>query len=42
VAERFVAAATAMKNDGWWWTDPALTDKRIKRGILREMLSQRF
>jgi glutamate-1-semialdehyde 2,1-aminomutase len=42
VTDRFVAAAAAMKNDGWWWTDPALTDKRIKRGILREMLSQRF
>jgi glutamate-1-semialdehyde 2,1-aminomutase len=42
VADRFVAAAAAMKNDGWWWADPALTDKRIRRGILREMLSQRF
>jgi glutamate-1-semialdehyde 2,1-aminomutase len=42
VADRFVAAAAAMSRDGWWWTDPALTDRRIKRGILREMLSQRF
>ncbi|HLX81245.1 MAG TPA: aminotransferase class III-fold pyridoxal phosphate-dependent enzyme [Burkholderiales bacterium] len=42
VAERFIAAATAMQRDGWWWSDPALTDKSIKRGILREMLSQRF
>jgi glutamate-1-semialdehyde 2,1-aminomutase len=42
VAERFIAAATAMQRDGWWWSDAALTDKSIKRGILREMLSQRF
>jgi len=42
VTDRFVAAATAMMKDGWWWSDAALTDKAIKRGILREMLSQRF
>jgi len=42
VAERFVAAARAMQKDGWWWSDPALTNKAIKRGILREMLAQRF
>jgi glutamate-1-semialdehyde 2,1-aminomutase len=42
VAGRFVVAATAMQRDGWWWSDPALTDRSIKRGILREMLSQRF
>jgi glutamate-1-semialdehyde 2,1-aminomutase len=42
VAERFVAAATAMRRDGWWWTDAALTDGSIQRGILREILSQRL
>jgi glutamate-1-semialdehyde 2,1-aminomutase len=42
VCDRFVAAAAAMERDGWWWSDPALTDKSIKRGILREMLAQRF
>jgi glutamate-1-semialdehyde 2,1-aminomutase len=42
VCDRFVAAAAAMNRDGWWWSDPALTDKSIKRGILREMLAQRF
>ncbi len=42
VAERFIAAAAAMQRDGWWWSDAALTDRSIKRGILREMLSQRF
>ena len=42
VAERFVAAARAMERDGWWWSDPALTDRAIRRGILREMIRQRF
>ncbi|MBX3607342.1 MAG: aminotransferase class III-fold pyridoxal phosphate-dependent enzyme [Piscinibacter sp.] len=39
VADRFVAAARAMAADGWWWHDAALTDKAIKRGLLREMLA---
>lgn len=42
VLQRFVAAACEMKADGWWHQDAALTDKSIKRGILREMLSHRF
>jgi len=41
VATRFVAAARAMRDDGFWWSDPALTNKSIKRRILREMLSHR-
>lgn len=42
VCDRFVAAARAMQRDEWWWTAPALTDRSIRRGILREMLAQRF
>ena len=42
VAERFVAAATAMQRDGWWWAAPGATDKAIRRGILREMLAHRL
>jgi glutamate-1-semialdehyde 2,1-aminomutase len=42
VAERLVAAARAMKDDGFWWTAPELTNKAIKRRILREMLAARF
>jgi glutamate-1-semialdehyde 2,1-aminomutase len=42
VVERFVAAARAMREDGWWWTDAALTGKSIRRGILWEMISQRL
>jgi glutamate-1-semialdehyde 2,1-aminomutase len=39
VADRFVAAAMAMQADGWWWSDSALTNKAIKRRILREMIA---
>ena len=42
VVRRFVEAGRAMQADGWWWTDAALTDKTIKRGLLREMLKARF
>jgi glutamate-1-semialdehyde 2,1-aminomutase len=42
VCDRFVAAAKAMEQDGWWWSDPALSNRSIKRGILREMIAQRF
>ncbi len=42
VATRFVRAAQAMQADGWWWENPTLTDKAIRRGILSEMWRQRF
>jgi len=42
VADRIVAAAEAMKADGWWWESPSLSNAGIKRRILREMLAQRF
>jgi len=41
VADKFLAAARAMQADGFWWSSPTLTDKTIKRKILREMLSHR-
>lgn len=42
VVRRFVEAGRAMAADGWWWQDAALTDRAIRRGILREVLHERF
>ncbi|HZZ91221.1 MAG TPA: aminotransferase class III-fold pyridoxal phosphate-dependent enzyme [Usitatibacter sp.] len=42
VVERIVAAARAMERDGWWWDAPELTDRKIRRAILLEMLERRF
>ncbi len=42
VTHKFVAAARAMQGDGWWWGDPAQTNRSIRRGILQEMLRHRF
>jgi glutamate-1-semialdehyde 2,1-aminomutase len=38
VQEKFIRAAQAMKQDGWWWNEGGLTNKLIKRQILREMI----
>jgi len=42
VADRVVAAARSMQCDGWWWRDAQLTNKSIKRRVLREMFQARF
>jgi glutamate-1-semialdehyde 2,1-aminomutase len=42
VAERFVAAAQAMQRDGWWWHNPELTNKAIRRTILKEMIRRKL
>lgn len=42
VLTRFVSAAQAMQRDGWWWFNPAQTNKTIKRRVLRELLAHRF
>jgi glutamate-1-semialdehyde 2,1-aminomutase len=39
VADRFVRAAQQMKQDGFWWHSPELTNKSIKRTLLKEMLA---
>src|SRR5271165_333024 len=42
VADRFVAAAEAMRRGGWWWEDPLASNREIKRRILREMITHRL
>ncbi len=42
VVERFVRAAHRMEGDGWWWSDGRLSNKGIRRQILKEMLRHRF
>ncbi|MCC8941818.1 aminotransferase class III-fold pyridoxal phosphate-dependent enzyme [Bradyrhizobium sp. Arg68] len=42
IADRFVAAAEKMKRDSWWWHKDGLTNKNIKRQILREMAAAKF
>ena len=42
VADRVVTAAEKMKRDGWWWHDASLTNKKIRRQILKEMLVSKF
>ncbi len=41
VSERFIAAARKMEADGWWWTPPGASNKRVRRAILKEMLTRR-
>jgi glutamate-1-semialdehyde 2,1-aminomutase len=38
VAERFLAAARQMQADGWWWRSDALTNRAIRRRVLRELI----
>jgi glutamate-1-semialdehyde 2,1-aminomutase len=35
---RFLRAARAMQEDGWWWTAPGVTNRTIRRRLLREAL----
>ncbi len=41
-ADRFLSAALTMEKDGWWWSEPVLTNKSIRRRVLKEMLLRRF
>lgn len=42
VSTKFVQAARKMALDGWWWSDPGLTNKAIKLRILGEMWRARW
>jgi glutamate-1-semialdehyde 2,1-aminomutase len=42
VATRILAAAAKMSAEGWWWSAATLTNKAIKRRVLKEMLRARW
>jgi glutamate-1-semialdehyde 2,1-aminomutase len=42
VADRIVSAGEEMRRDGWWWCDDRLTNKAIKRRMLKEMFQARW
>ena len=37
IVDRFVAAAEAMRRDGWWWQDTTLSERSIRRRLLGEV-----
>ncbi len=42
VADRILSAAKGMQRDGWWWSEPKLTNKSIRRRVFREMIQARW
>jgi glutamate-1-semialdehyde 2,1-aminomutase len=42
VADRILSAAEEMRRDGWWWSAPQLTNKSIRRRVLKEMIQARL
>lgn len=41
VVKKFTAAAKVMKEDGWWF-ESAVTNRAIRRQILREIITHRL
>lgn len=42
IVRRFVAAAAAMAADGWWETPAGVTDKKLRRAMLKRALRARL
>jgi glutamate-1-semialdehyde 2,1-aminomutase len=42
VADRILSAAEGMQRDGWWWSEPQLTNKSIRRRVFKEMIQARW
>jgi glutamate-1-semialdehyde 2,1-aminomutase len=41
-ADRILSAAREMQQDGWWWNEPQLTNKSIRRRVFKEMIQARW
>ena len=42
VADRILSAAREMQHDGWWWSEPKLTNRSIRRRVFKEMIQARW
>ena len=42
VVQGFLAAGRQMQADGWWWDAPGLSNKTIRRTVLRELVNARL
>ena len=42
VADRIVSAAREMQRDGWWWSEPLMTNKSIRSRVFKEILQARW
>ena len=42
VTDRILSAAVHMARDGWWWEGVVLTNRQIRRRVLRELLQARW
>jgi len=42
VADRILSAAEAMQRDSWWWSEPTLTNRSIRRRVFKEMIQARW
>jgi glutamate-1-semialdehyde 2,1-aminomutase len=42
VTDRMLSAARDMQRDGWWWSEPQLTNRSIRRRVFKEMIQARW
>jgi glutamate-1-semialdehyde 2,1-aminomutase len=42
VADRILSAAREMQRDGWWWSEPKLTNRAIRRRVFKEIIQARW
>ncbi len=42
VADRFVAAARKMREDGWWTGESGASNRQIRRQVLKEAMTKRL